>query len=232
MKIQKISCMAALLGLAMYGSASASSITQHTLQQISQGDSFDINTYGQLDWAIVGVNEKAGGSMISTTGSGSTTTLTSASPGGTTLHFSSIYPYFTYNDGASPPSSAASPGDQAGYQYDEPAVDIFVPAGLTQLTMWPTAGVVGDASYQATLADGTTTGTVSYWAGDATYYLLQLDILSNVAQTLRFSIQHPAIGNPSLNNAGLFAVAANPEASPIPEPASIWLLVSSDSERC
>jgi hypothetical protein len=101
----------------MCSSASASSITQHTLQQISYGDSFDISTYGQLDWAIAGVNEKAGGSMISTTGSGNTTTLTSASPGGTSLDFiSGNYPYFTYNDGASPTSSAPSPGDHAGYQ--------------------------------------------------------------------------------------------------------------------
>lgn len=84
---------------------------------------------------------------------------------------------------------------------------------------------MGDASYQATLADGVTTGAISYWAGDATYYLLQLDTQSDVAQTLRFSLQHPPIGDPSLNNVGLFAVAVNP-ASTIAEPTSLLLLVA------
>jgi hypothetical protein len=101
-----------------------------------------------------------------------------------------------------------------------------VPAGLTQLTIWLAAGYVDDASYQATLADGVTTGPIIYETSQATYYLLQLDTLSDVAQTLRFSIQHPPIGDPLHNNAGLFAIAANPEANPIPEPASILLLVS------
>ncbi|MBU0967170.1 MAG: VPLPA-CTERM sorting domain-containing protein [Proteobacteria bacterium] len=225
MKMEKIVWVVILLVTVLCGAStsSASSINQYTLHQISYGSSFDVTSYGQLDWAIVGINEKTGGNMISTTGSGNTTTLVSTVPGGTSIDFfTANYPYFTYVDGALPTSSAPFPGDHSGYQYDKPAVDILLPAGLTQMTIWMSAGYVGDASYQATLADGTTTGNISYWEDDATFYLLQLNIQSDASQTFRFSIQHPDIGDPYSNNAGLFGVAVNP----VPLPASVVLLFS------
>jgi hypothetical protein len=223
MKMEKIVLVVIFLVTVLCGPSNASSINQYTLHQISYGSSFDVTSYGQLDWAIVGINEKAGGNMISTTGNGNTTTLVSTVPGGTLIDFfASNYPYFRYIDGALPASSAPFPGDHSGYQYDNPAVDILLPAGQTQMTIWMAAGYVGDASYQATLADGTTTGKISYWEGDATFYLLQLNIQSDASQTLHFNIQHPDIGDPYNNNIGLFGVAVNP----VPIPSAMLLFGS------
>ena len=137
---------------------------------ISQtGPSFNIDTYGELDWVIAGVNQRTGGTMISSTGTGPGTTLVSATPGGISLDFRGGYPYFTYNDGALPTSSAPSPGDISAYQYDKPAVDISVPAGRTRLTFWIGNGYDDNLVYKATLTDGTTTGAITIPGAIARY---------------------------------------------------------------
>jgi len=208
-----IACCVALLAMAMCGSASASQITQYSLATVPYaGASFNIDTYGQLDWVIAGVNEKAGGTMVSSTGTGGSTILVSTTAGGNGLDSKPLYPYFTYNDGALPTSSAAS-GDSSKYQYDNPAVDVSVPAGLTRLAFWTAQGNVNSYGYKATLADGTTTGATAL-SNSSWGYLLQLDVQSDVAQKLTFTIDHTGG-----YNAGLFAVAANP----VPIPGAILL---------
>ena len=155
--------------------------------------------------------------MISSTGTGPGTTLVSATPGGISLDFRGGYPYFTYNDGALPTSSAPSPGDISAYQYDKPAVDISVPAGRTRLTFWIGNGYDDNLVYKATLTDGTTTGAITI-PGAIARYLFRLEVQSNAAQVLTFTIDHT--GSVPSGNAGFFAVAA----SPVPLPAALLLL--------
>jgi hypothetical protein len=214
-------CCLAVSAMVLCSPANASVITQYNLQQIASTDSFNISSYGQLDWVVAGVNQKAGGTTISTTGSGETTTLKSATSGGITLDRNDSYPGFSYSDGTSPTSTVA-PGDRSAYQYDNPAVDIAVPKGFARLTFWMAEGWVTTAHYQATLADGTTTGPIIISPAYGTFHLLQLDVQSDVAQVLTFTLSHPD----ATQNVGLFAVAA--DANPVPPHAPGKIVLVND----
>jgi hypothetical protein len=199
----------------------AAIVSEVSLTSVSDGGVYDITAVGSLDWAVSGANRKAGGSTISTLNGGLDTVLVSGNGGGTKLSRGEHLFFLSYTDGTSPSSSL---GQDAAYQFDEPAVDITLPAGSGTITVWFHAGWLNTFSYSATFASGIgntniLSRNVPYF-GSPLSYQLQLAYDTDSTQSLTFSLDHP--GDPSdANNVGLSAVAVEGTTSAVPEPSSI-----------
>lgn len=166
----------------------------------------DITAAGNLDWAVSGISEKAGGTAIATLGYGNTT----GDWLGNTMH--SSYPTFSFTDGDTTYGAASQTGVRAYYRFSDPSVVIDLSAGSSgTVTVWSGTGGYLD-TYTATLgaltASYTQTAPVYYGKAVFSYH-------TDTAQQLTWNATSPNGGN-----SGIFAVAV----STVPEPGSIVLL--------
>ena len=171
---------------------------------------------GDGDWLSIGRSQRANENYIQTglvSGNGNGTSYTAGETLDGTL---TVYYRFTYTDGAAP---VANTGEPAQYQYDNPKLDIVIPAGGGQITLWWGHNPANNATFTATfLGDGATLLVApTQAAGDPAVNAQTVLNYTNTfgTQTLQFVFSHD-----DGSNVGLEAVAF----TFVPEPATMALL--------
>ncbi|MFA5203571.1 MAG: hypothetical protein WC708_04120 [Lentisphaeria bacterium] len=202
--------------LALPTTAWGSLITVDSVATVDLNATYNLTTMGQLDWALPGKSEKAGGTVIATDGVNG--------------HLSTGYgtygdwendPRFSYTNGEPGSNLPNTNWITNAYEYKggSYSATINLPANVSgTITVWCETwsydGLAVPGTFTATFADSTSaTGLLS---GDGARQMVTLSYSTAIAQSLTLTLADTGASG----NAGFFALAV------VPEPASALLLAS------
>jgi hypothetical protein len=171
------------------------------------GDPQNLTAAGNLDWALVGINEKAGGTAIQTLGHGDVgadwqwNTLSGADP------------LFSYTDGDSAYGDVVNASVKANYRGSFGYANIAVPVGAGTVTVWAEDFYASD-TWSASLNDSANATVTASGA------------ISQDMRKIVFSYQADAARTFSWGGGSTIGIYGIAVSTATPEPTTLILIVT------